>query len=310
MKKELLSQTIEALNRELSIISDLRALMAASLKEISAMVNSKKETLPAPAEQIEIVDATATSTTKNALESMSREEIERKVEGVLIDILNVDWDEFYSSNRLVEDLGADSLDLMEILVAIEEEFGMFVTEEDVEHVKTVGDIVDYIWNAQNPQDKSEEPSEAVIKEHSERGAIEDIRCSLSEDIIQYISDTGGAALSDIGNFLDGADFWSVERTRNFIEQHIPELKIRDEYVYKNEARHTCKNENREITKELLTKYLQNKGGRATLKQIQSRFKGYAENTCKELDSKCLKFGFALEDSLERFSETTVHLRKC
>jgi len=56
---------------------------------------------------------------------------------------------------------------------------------------------------------------------------------------------------------------------------------------------TAKIEKPTITLELIRKYLKNKGGRATLKQIQSRFKGYLNNTCEELAQRCFDYGYSL-----------------
>lgn len=49
-------------------------------------------------------------------------------------------------SRLVEDLGADSLDFVELIMAFEDEFGISLPDEDVSKLKTIGNIVDYIEN--------------------------------------------------------------------------------------------------------------------------------------------------------------------
>lgn len=47
-------------------------------------------------------------------------------------------------SRLVEDLGGDSLDMLELIMSLEERFGIEVPDEDAEHIKTVRDVVDYV----------------------------------------------------------------------------------------------------------------------------------------------------------------------
>ena len=56
----------------------------------------------------------------------------------------MDEDEITMDTTFVDDLGADSLDLVDLVMSVEEEFGVKVADEDLENIKTVGDIVNYI----------------------------------------------------------------------------------------------------------------------------------------------------------------------
>lgn len=67
-----------------------------------------------------------------------------KLKAILADQLGVDEDDVTLEASFENDLGADSLDLVEILMAIEEEFGFEVSEEDVDGIDTVGKAVEYI----------------------------------------------------------------------------------------------------------------------------------------------------------------------
>lgn len=67
-----------------------------------------------------------------------------KLKAILVDQLGVDDEDVTLESSFENDLGADSLDLVEILMAIEEEFGFEVSEEDVDGIDTVGKAVDYI----------------------------------------------------------------------------------------------------------------------------------------------------------------------
>lgn len=71
-------------------------------------------------------------------------DIEAKVRDIIINELGVDAEKVTRSASFVEDLGADSLDTVELVMAFEEEFGMEIPDEDAEKLQTVGDAVDYI----------------------------------------------------------------------------------------------------------------------------------------------------------------------
>ncbi len=75
---------------------------------------------------------------------MSDNNIEAKVKGIIIDQLGVSEDEVTTNASFVDDLGADSLDLVELVMALEEEFGQEIPDEDAEKIVTVKDAVQYI----------------------------------------------------------------------------------------------------------------------------------------------------------------------
>ena len=157
-------------------------------------------------EDAKLLNAVVAASAKDIVRGRERDEVENKVRAILFDMLLTEG--ISNEDRLVEDLGADSLDLAEILMSIEEEFQIEVPDEDAEKIKTVGDIVDYLMD----EKLNVEPKPAPQKQ---------------------------------------------------------------------------------VSAELIMKYLKNKGGRATLKQIQSRFKGYLNNTCEELAKKCSDSGCSL-----------------
>ncbi len=73
---------------------------------------------------------------------------EAKVKDIIINELGVDAEKVTRSASFVEDLGADSLDTVELVMAFEEEFGMEIPDEDAEKLQTVGDAIDYIEKSQ------------------------------------------------------------------------------------------------------------------------------------------------------------------
>ncbi|MBI5048096.1 MAG: acyl carrier protein [Deltaproteobacteria bacterium] len=70
--------------------------------------------------------------------------VENKVKKIIVDQLGVTEEEVKSEASFVDDLGADSLDTVEMVMAFEEEFNIEIPDEDAEKIKTVKDAVDYI----------------------------------------------------------------------------------------------------------------------------------------------------------------------
>ena len=71
-------------------------------------------------------------------------DIEAKVKEILAEQLGVDEVEIKPESHLVDDLGGDSLDLVELIMAFEEEYGVEISDEDADKIKRVGDVLDYI----------------------------------------------------------------------------------------------------------------------------------------------------------------------
>jgi acyl carrier protein len=69
---------------------------------------------------------------------------EQKVKDIIINELGVEAEKVTREASFVEDLGADSLDTVELVMAFEEEFGMEIPDEEAEKLQTVGDAIDYI----------------------------------------------------------------------------------------------------------------------------------------------------------------------
>ncbi len=70
--------------------------------------------------------------------------VEEKVKQIIVEQLGVDEAEVTSSASFVDDLGADSLDQVELIMAFEEAFDIEIPDEDAEKIKTVQDAVDYV----------------------------------------------------------------------------------------------------------------------------------------------------------------------
>ena len=70
--------------------------------------------------------------------------VEDKVKQIIVDQLGVDSGDVTPASSFVDDLGADSLDRVELIMALEETFGMEIPDEDAEKISTVQDTVDYI----------------------------------------------------------------------------------------------------------------------------------------------------------------------
>ncbi len=70
--------------------------------------------------------------------------VESRVKEIIIDQLGVDEKEVTSEAKFIDDLGADSLDLVELVMALEEEYDTEITDEEAEKIQTVGDAIEYI----------------------------------------------------------------------------------------------------------------------------------------------------------------------
>lgn len=75
---------------------------------------------------------------------MTEEEIFTKIRDILADNFEVDKDKITKETNFTNDLDADSIDLVEFILQLEDEFGSEISDEDAEKIKTLGDAVNYI----------------------------------------------------------------------------------------------------------------------------------------------------------------------
>jgi acyl carrier protein len=75
---------------------------------------------------------------------MTATNIEAKVKSIIADQLGVGEDEIKIESSFMEDLGADSLDIVELVMAMEDEFEIEIPDEEAENIKSVGDAIHYI----------------------------------------------------------------------------------------------------------------------------------------------------------------------
>jgi len=76
------------------------------------------------------------------------ENIVEKVTEIIVEQLSVTADQVTPESKMLEDLGADSLDAVELVMAVEEEFGIEVPDEEAEKLISVGDIISHVEKAQ------------------------------------------------------------------------------------------------------------------------------------------------------------------
>ena len=69
-----------------------------------------------------------------------------KIKEILAEQLDADVDEMTMDTNIARDLGADSLDVVELLMSIEDEFEVEIPDEEIENIKTIGDLTEYIQN--------------------------------------------------------------------------------------------------------------------------------------------------------------------
>jgi acyl carrier protein len=79
---------------------------------------------------------------------MSEKSVEQKVKEIIVEQLSVNAEQVTPEAKFIEDLGADSLDVVELVMAFEEEFGVEVPDEEAEKLLTVSDVIKYIEEKQ------------------------------------------------------------------------------------------------------------------------------------------------------------------
>ena len=75
---------------------------------------------------------------------MSVENVQERVKNIIVEQLGVEADQVKPEAQFVNDLGADSLDTVDLIMALEEEFDIEIPDEKAEKIKTVGEAIDYI----------------------------------------------------------------------------------------------------------------------------------------------------------------------
>ena len=85
-----------------------------------------------------------------------------KMRPIIAEQLNVQESEIKENTKLKEDLGADSLDLFELVMALEEEFGVEIPSEDLESIVTVGDVITYLRTAGLQHRRRQQPGHTGV----------------------------------------------------------------------------------------------------------------------------------------------------
>ncbi len=96
-------------------------------------------------------DLSLAATNTNRTNFMAEKSIEEKVKDIIVEQLGVNPEQVTPQASFIEDLGADSLDIVELVMAFEEEFGVEVPDEDAEKLQTVGDVIKYIEEKSSKQ---------------------------------------------------------------------------------------------------------------------------------------------------------------
>lgn len=79
---------------------------------------------------------------------MAGAEVADRIKGIIVEQLGVSLEEVTPEASFIEDLGADSLDIVELIMALEEEYDMEIPDEDAEKIQTVQDVISYVGSRQ------------------------------------------------------------------------------------------------------------------------------------------------------------------
>ena len=80
---------------------------------------------------------------------MADKTIEQRIKDIIVEQLGVNADQVPPDAKFIEDLGADSLDTVELVMALEEEFGTEIPDDEAEKLQSVGDVIKYIEEVQS-----------------------------------------------------------------------------------------------------------------------------------------------------------------
>lgn len=83
------------------------------------------------------------------MSDLSRSDIQDRVLAVISEVLSIDASGISNEASIPDDLGATSIDKVELILTIEDEFGGSIPEQDIEKIVTVGDVIDYVENHLN-----------------------------------------------------------------------------------------------------------------------------------------------------------------
>ncbi len=90
--------------------------------------------------------------------------IEDRIKTIISEQLNLKLDKIQNHSSFVDDLGADSLDIIELIMALEEEFNIEITDEEAEKITTVQSAIDHVMNIKKDETKTSDKKTEDIKE--------------------------------------------------------------------------------------------------------------------------------------------------
>ncbi|HPE67944.1 MAG TPA: acyl carrier protein [Thermotogota bacterium] len=98
---------------------------------------------------------------------MTKNEVFKEIKKIIMEKFNMESEDLKLNTSFVEDIGADSLDLVDLVMALEDEFGVKVDEDDTEFIKTLEDATNYIYEKLGGSAEEEDVTEDLEEENGD-----------------------------------------------------------------------------------------------------------------------------------------------
>jgi acyl carrier protein len=105
---------------------------------------------------------------------LTKNEVFGQIRKIIVEKFNLEEEEIKLDSSFVEDLGADSLDLVDLIMALEDEFGIKIEEEDTDNLKCIEDVVNFIYEKLGGSADEEDVTEDIDEDPDEKVNVDEL----------------------------------------------------------------------------------------------------------------------------------------